>query len=114
MSRSNGAFTVSAWLRSRHVERDEAESVSATLPIRHLSIRVPWHDGGWDGTVCRNPKGNAACLVLKEIRDTRNDELEQSLAGRSIDTLDQSTQWPACMGERATFMAPFELTRMVK
>ncbi len=88
--------------------------MSAKLPLRHVSIRVPWHDAGWDGTVCRNAKGNAACLVLKEIRDGRNDDLEQELAGRSIATLDQTTQWPACIGERATFMAPFEFTRMVK
>ena len=85
-----------------------------TLPLRHLSIRVPWHDAAWDGTVCRNPKGNASCLVLKEIRDSRDDEQQQRLAGQSIAALDQKTQWPACIGERATFMAPFEFTRMVK
>jgi len=84
------------------------------LPLRHLSIRVPWHDAAWDGTVCRNPKGNAACLILKEIRDSRDDEQEQMLAGQSIATLDQATRWPACIGERATFMAPFDFTRMVK
>ena len=63
---------------------------NARLPIalRHVSIRVPWHDAAWDGTVCRIPKGNAACLVLKEIRDTRNDDLQQQLAGRSIAQLD--------------------------
>jgi hypothetical protein len=88
--------------------------VSAKLPLRHVSIRVPWHDGGWDGTVCRDPKGNAACLVLKEIRDTRDDDREETLAGQSIQKLDQATQWPACVGERMTFMAPFEFTRMVK
>jgi len=21
------------------------------LPTHHISIRVPWHDAGWDGTV---------------------------------------------------------------
>ena len=64
--------------------------------------------------MCRNPKGNAACLVLKEIRDTRHDERQQQLAGQSIATLDQTTQWPACIGERSTFMAQFEFTRIVK
>ena len=29
-------------------------------PLRHLSIRVPWHDNGWNGTVCRVPKHNGA------------------------------------------------------
>ena len=84
------------------------------LPLRHLSIRVPWHDSGWDGTVCRSPKGNAACLVLKEIRDTRDDDREEGFAGRSVDELEQVTQWPACMGERGSFMAPFEINRVIK
>jgi hypothetical protein len=64
--------------------------------------------------VCQNPKGNAACLVLKEIRDSRDDDRQQALAGQSIQALDQTTQWPACIGERATFMAPFDFTRVVK
>ena len=29
----------------------------ASLPLRHLSIRVPWHDNAWNGTVCSNPEG---------------------------------------------------------
>src|SRR4029077_16401192 len=88
--------------------------MSTKLPLRHVSIRVPWHDAGWDGTVCRDPKSNASCLVLKEIREGRDDDLQQSLAGQSIKTLDQRTHWPACIGERATFMAPFDFTRTVK
>lgn len=44
-------------------------SLGATkLPIHHISIRVPWHDANWDGTVCRRPSSNAACLILKAIR----------------------------------------------
>ncbi len=31
-------------------------------PLRHISIRVPWHDNGWMGTVCDNPEQNGACL----------------------------------------------------
>jgi len=25
-------------------------------PKKHISIRVPWHDFGWDGRVCVNPR----------------------------------------------------------
>lgn len=35
--------------------------------VQHLSIRVPWHDHGWDGTVCQDPCGNTACLKLNGI-----------------------------------------------
>ena len=30
-------------------------------PIEHISVRVPWHDNGWNGTVCRDPRGNGTC-----------------------------------------------------
>ena len=33
-------------------------------PLRHISIRVPWHDTGWDGRVCAAPLLNGACLKL--------------------------------------------------
>ena len=88
--------------------------MTVPLPLRHVSIRVPWHDNGWNGSVCHDPAGNAACLVLKEVRDNRDDAREVALAGASIDDLDQTTQWPACMGERGAIMAPFEHTRIVK
>ena len=87
-------------------------SGSSRFPLRHLSIRVPWHDGGWQGTVCNHPKGNAACLALAEIRETKDDARETELAGQSIEHMTQR-QWPACIGERATIMAPFEFTREV-
>jgi hypothetical protein len=83
------------------------------LRLRHLSIRVPWHDGGWNGTFCSNPKGNASCLALAEIRELKDEVRETELAGRSIEPMAQK-QWPACIGERATIMAPFEFTRQVK
>ena len=28
----------------------------------HISARVPWHNHGWDGCVCRNPKENTYCV----------------------------------------------------
>lgn len=82
------------------------------LPLRHLSIRVPWHDNAWNGTVCSNPKGNPSCLVLKNIREKRDDLAESSNAGMTIDGVAPGN-WPACIGERGTFMAPFALHRRV-
>lgn len=56
-------------------------------PMRHLSLRVPWHDAGWDGTVCRAPKQNGACLRLPRIGEGRDDEAEQAVAGQSLQVL---------------------------
>ena len=79
-------------------------------PLRHISIRVPWHDTGWDGRVCAAPRLNGACLKLKRIAETRDDDAEESVAGCSIKDLPQS-KWPSCIVERAGFMAPFEYVR---
>jgi ATP-dependent exoDNAse (exonuclease V) alpha subunit len=83
------------------------------LPLRHISIRVPWHDNGWNGTVCKAPKLNGACLVLKRIADERDDESEEKVAGRRIDQLDQEKrQFPACVAERGFFMSPNPYVRI--
>jgi hypothetical protein len=80
-------------------------------PLRHISIRVPWHDTGWDGRVCAAPQLNGSCLKLKRIAEDRDDAAEEAVAGKRLDELPQA-QWPACAGERMGFMAPFEVERM--
>jgi len=82
--------------------------ISPGLPLRHLSIRVPWHDAGWCGVVCRAPHLNGACAQLKGMAGKKHDEQEKPIAGCSLDEL-PSDQWPHCVHERATFMAPFEM-----
>jgi hypothetical protein len=43
------------------------------LPFRHISVRVPWHDSGLNGTDSSHPKQNASCLVLDQMRPTQDD-----------------------------------------
>jgi len=78
--------------------------------LKHLSIRVPWHDNEWNGSVCTNPKANGACLVLKNCALNRDDEQEQKLSGKLLKDLDEK-DYPVCIGERATFMAPFIINK---
>ena len=82
-----------------------------SFPLRHISIRVPWHDQGWNGTVCRSPAHNSACLKLVNIADSKNEVTEEQLAGQSIKALD-ATAYPPCVKERATFMADFAFKRL--
>ena len=84
--------------------------MTTDLPLRHLSIRVPWHDNGWNGTVCADPVNNASCLRLHNIHERRNDDVEVKLRRRRISELEPSHQ-PPCVAERATFMADFPITR---
>jgi hypothetical protein len=73
--------------------------------IEHISIRVPWHDAGWNGTVCHDPRGNGTCVLLKNIGQRRRDVHEDSIAGRRISDLPLADA-PPCVAERATFMSP--------
>ena len=79
-----------------------------SYPLRHLSVRVPWHDSGWKGTICNEPHLNGSCAKLRGIAEGKNDEAELSIAGMRLDNLPRN-QWPCCIDERATFMAPFEM-----
>ena len=81
--------------------------------IHHVSIRVPWHDNQWSGTVCHKPTDNGACLALPRIAELKREAGEQACAGRRVDELAVS-DLPACMAERATFMAPFAIPRSVQ
>src|SRR4051812_8666812 len=74
------------------------------LALRHLSVRVPWHDAGWTGGICAAPSQNAACLALTRIREQRDDGAEDALAARSIDELDERSR-PPCTFEHSTFMS---------
>lgn len=81
-----------------------------TYPLKHLSIRVPWHDAGWNGTVCQSPKHNSACLKLVNIAESKDEAKEEAVAGKSFKELTPE-QYPPCVKERASFMRDFALER---
>jgi energy-coupling factor transporter ATP-binding protein EcfA2 len=82
----------------------------ASANLRHISVRVPWHDNRWNGTVCEYPGENAECLALKQVNATRDDAVEAEHSGKVwLDLLDLGPKaLPACADERGAFMAPFE------
>jgi exodeoxyribonuclease V alpha subunit len=53
----------------------------------HLSVRLAWHDRGWDGHVCDAPHLNAHCIVHQHIRDSRDDDKERLVAGMAFTDL---------------------------
>ena len=80
------------------------------LPFHHVTIRVPWHDAGWTGTVCARPLDKSSCLILPRIGESRRDDVEARCAGQGLDELARS-DLPPCVGERVSFMSPFALPR---
>ncbi len=83
------------------------------LPLMHISLRVPWHDSEWDGTVCKEPDCNASCLRLPRISEDRNDEDEIKYAGKKIMDLPVDKR-PVCTKEKGFFMAPFSFDTVMK
>ena len=83
------------------------------LPLHHITIRVPWHDNGWGGSVCTRPLDNTSCLILPRIGEGKRDDVEMRCAGQRLDVL-KSEELPPCVGERVSFMASFDLMRTVQ
>jgi len=65
----------------------------------HISARIAWHDSGWNGHICRNPKGNTYCIGQHSypgemIASRRDTDWEQQHAGQPIKGL---KQLPPCV-----------------
>lgn len=59
----------------------------------HISARVAWHDSGWNGRVCQDPKANTYCVGQYSypgdtITRKRDLSWEQTKAGQSCHQLD--------------------------
>jgi len=60
----------------------------------HISVRLAWHDNGWNGSICREPKSNTYCVGQYSyqgdmlIRD-RDLAWEQPRAGQPCCQLDR-------------------------
>ena len=49
---------------------------------RHISVRLYWHDAGWNGAICRDPKANTWCAAHEHIRFHRDIDEEVRCAGQ--------------------------------
>ena len=38
----------------------------------HLSVRLCWHDSGWNGNVCKVPEKNTFCVCVDIVRKKRD------------------------------------------
>jgi hypothetical protein len=70
--------------------------------MKHLSIRVAWHDNKWDGTVCCNPSLNSFCTHLPRINQEKKPD-EDKQAKQNWAEIDP-TKLPPCKAESGGFM----------
>lgn len=73
--------------------------------VQHISIRVPWHDNGWNGCVCLEPGRNNACLRLRNISENKKDAEEAAICGQCMAGHEQDLP---CLGEGAAFMSDID------
>ena len=60
----------------------------------HISARLAWHEDGWNGHICRNPKNNTYCVgshsypgeMIAERRDLEW-EMQDDVAGKPCSKL---------------------------
>lgn len=68
--------------------------------IKHLSIRVAWHDNQWNGSICCNPNSNSYCTQLPRIYEEKTDSEEANKPWWDI----KPTELPPCKAEGGAFM----------
>ncbi len=71
------------------------------MPL-HLSARLVWHDRGWDGCICDNPKLNVSCVMHEHIREERNEDVECTNSKKHVSKL-KLNELPPCSRDIATF-----------
>lgn len=74
------------------------------MRARHISLRVPWHDAAWDGTVCRDPEANCHCIEYHNISARREIPVEIEQKGMAFSRIPLSKQ-PPCAEESSGFMS---------
>lgn len=69
----------------------------------HLTLRVAWHGSRWNGRVCPAPSSNSFCVALDRVREEKDDDALDRIAGVGWDELTQE-QLPPCKAESGAFM----------
>lgn len=75
----------------------------------HLTVRLAWHDNGWNGTICKNPAANSYCcgshsLLSERIARDKRTPLEVLHPGEQLDSLLTEHKYlPPCFWSSSAF-----------
>ena len=75
---------------------------------KHISVRLQWHDRGWDGHVCNRPTANVYCTAeygvkAHNIRENKKDHEEEVIAGKVCSSIPKGGYLPPCLRTIQTF-----------
>ena len=75
--------------------------------VTHLSVRLCWHDSGWNGKVCKNPVKNNFCSCLDHIRERRDKDFVNNIEvpnkNKHISEFDNRKSVIPCQGDAGIF-----------
>lgn len=81
-------------------EKDEKasqllQSNDYKVPLKHVTLRVAWHDNKWNGSICKDPENNTYCngfhsLLSERIRKRKDENLDKEIEhkGKPINEID--------------------------
>lgn len=60
--------------------------------MKHITVRLAWHDNKWNGTICKSPGRNVYCvgsysLLSERLQRDRDLKKEQGKPGMPLDVL---------------------------
>ncbi len=69
--------------------------------IRHLTVRLAWHDNGWNGKICKEPCNNTDCigeysLLSRRLRERKREDIEKEYANQIVDNKTVDGYQPPC------------------
>ena len=73
---------------------------------KNITVRVPWQDNGWNGTVCKNPENNFSCKYLGNVAENKDCSFECPLAScKLINLSEKDIAKIPCIKENAAFLS---------
>ena len=94
--------------QANNASRTHAEALD--IDIKHLCLRMAWHDNKWNGTICKKPTENDFCvgeysLLSDRIRRRRDLVTESKLkcSGCKADVVELGEYQPPCFWSINTF-----------
>jgi hypothetical protein len=79
--------------------------------MKHLSIRIAWHDNRWNGSICNHPAQNSFCIHLPRILQEKDENTEERLSNTPWSDLENGFL-PPCKAEGGAFMSSRPYDRM--